>query len=191
MDTFGQTSDNYSKQEHLRDAFHFPGMRIFQFEFTDFNPHEYHPEHKPENQIAYTDTHDNNTLIGWFGELPEKEQELIKIYLHSDGTEINWDFIRYAYKCQARWVIVPLQDFLGLGTEGRINVPGLAEGNWGWRFRDGVLTPELAKRIKSETAKTKRCHGSKLWFHYSKTAHTTVNGSLADRLATMEVSTKK
>lgn len=151
-------------------------MRILEFEFTDFDPENYDPTTKPENQIVYTDTHDNNTILGWFSELKPEAQKIILEYLKSDGSEVNWDFIRYAYKCQARWAIVPLQDFLGLGTEGRMNVPGLAEGNWGWRFEESALTEELATRIKAETVKGKRCHGSKLWFHYPKGEDKLVDG---------------
>lgn len=162
-------------------------MRILQFEFTDFNPHHYHPEKMPENQIAYTATHDNDTTVGWFSELKPHDQHLIREYLHSDGKEIGWDFIRYGYKCKSRWIIVPLQDFFGLGTEGRMNVPGLAKGNWGWRFKDGMLTAELAQRIKKETAATGRCHGSKLWFEYPKHEVDEVNGVMAEKLEKIEV----
>ncbi|KAI9007694.1 malQ protein [Hyaloraphidium curvatum] len=175
--------------EELRDAFHFPGMRILQFEFTDFDPRQYDPSSKPENQVCYTDTHDNNTLVGWFRSIEKEQQALIREYLHADGNEINWDFIKYAYHAKSRWVIVPLQDYLGLGGEGRMNVPGVADGNWAWRYEERQLTKALAARIKREAEKTGRCHGSKRWFNYpdSMVDEDTLDGEIVEEMVAMSV----
>ncbi|MDQ3806117.1 MAG: 4-alpha-glucanotransferase [Acidobacteriota bacterium] len=144
----------------LRDEFGFPGMRVLQFAFGG-DPHDTHLPHEyTRASVAYTGTHDNDTVVGWFearrqqdataGERRERENCLK--YLGTDGSEINWDFIRAVYMSVAVVAVAPLQDVLGLGTEARMNVPASAEGNWGWRFAEGALTEELAGRLKEMTA---------------------------------------
>ena len=77
-------------------------------------------------------------------------------YLHSDGGEIHWDFINAASASIADTVIIPLQDVLGLGSEARMNVPNSAVGNWRWRVSPGVLTGELAARLREVTERCGR-----------------------------------
>jgi 4-alpha-glucanotransferase len=148
--------------EELRDEFGFPGMRILQFGFSSDArnhdlPHNYH-----RNVAAYTGTHDNDTTVGWFNSVAgagstrdaeqiEREREFCLQYLHSDGREINWDFIRTVLASVADTAIVPLQDVLGLGNEARMNLPNSTSGNWSWRFASDALTTELADRLKNLT----------------------------------------
>lgn len=144
--------------ELLRDDFGFPGMRVLQFAFgKDSNqdlPHNY-----KTNVVAYTGTHDNNTTVGWFNETAgeestqsakelEAEREFCKEYLKTHGDEIHWDFIRAIYASGANTAIVPLQDVVGLGAEARMNLPNTTENNWTWRYESGVLTRELASRLR-------------------------------------------
>src|SRR5262249_5543857 len=142
----------------LRDDFGFPGMRILQFAFSSDTknidlPHNYTP-----NVVVYTGTHDNDTTVGWFksvaGEGSTRTQAQINAerkfcleYLHTEGREIHWDFIRAAFASVASTAIVPLQDVLGLGTEARMNLPNSTSGNWLWRFKEGSLTEKLAERL--------------------------------------------
>jgi 4-alpha-glucanotransferase len=150
--------------EKLRDDFGFPGMRVLQFAFGgDANdlhlPHNYH-----QNVVAYTGTHDNDTTVGWFQsevgpESTRTESEIIserdfcKKYLHTCGKEIHWDFIRAVLGSVANTAIIPLQDVLGTGNEGRMNLPNSTAGNWSWRFATGALTEPLSDRLRemSET----------------------------------------
>ena len=148
--------------EALRDDFGFPGMRILQFGFSSDTknidlPHNYH-----QNVVVYTGTHDNDTAVGWFSSVAgegstrdakqiEREKEFCLKYLHTEGKEINWDFIRAVFASVANTAVVPLQDVLGLGTEARMNLPNSTEGNWSWRFRPGVLTSEVADRLRELT----------------------------------------
>jgi 4-alpha-glucanotransferase len=148
--------------EELRDEFGFPGMRILQFGFSSDArnhdlPHNYH-----RNVAAYTGTHDNDTTVGWFNSVAgagstrdaeqiEREREFCLQYLHTDGREINWDFIRTVLASVADTAIVPLQDVLGLGNEARMNLPNSTSGNWSWRFASDALTTELADRLKNLT----------------------------------------
>lgn len=148
--------------ERLRDEFQLPGMRILQFGFGSDTcnidlPHNYHA-----NVVVYTGTHDNDTTIGWFesaaGEGSTRNDEQIKAerefclrYLHTDGKEIHWDFIRTVLASVADTAIVPLQDVLGLGTSARMNLPNSTSGNWSWRFLENGLTANDAKRLRELT----------------------------------------
>ena len=136
----------------LRDATGFPGMKILGFAFDSNEENEYLPHTYTKNCVVYTGTHDNDTLIGWFTKAKEEDKQVARNYLnsHSDD-EIHWDALRGAWSSVANMAIAPIQDFLGLGSEARINTPGLASGNWQWRLKDGVLTDELAERIAKLT----------------------------------------
>ena len=148
--------------ERLREDFGFPGMRILQFAFgSDAKnadlPHNYH-----RNVVAYTGTHDNDTTVGWFhgaaGAGSTRTQAQIDVehnfctkYLHTSGEEIHWDFIRAVIASVADTAIIPLQDLLGLGTEGRMNLPNSTQGNWSWRFAKADLTDAHGERLRDLT----------------------------------------
>lgn len=130
----------------LRDDFQLPGIRIEQFAFgTDEMKHTFLPEVYDEHCVAYTGTHDNDTVVGWFssdaGENSTRTQDEIDTeraetlsYFGTDGSEIHKDFIRSLYRSNAAATIVPVQDLLGLGSEGRMNTPGNSSGSWRWRM---------------------------------------------------------
>ncbi|HJQ35323.1 MAG TPA: 4-alpha-glucanotransferase [Pyrinomonadaceae bacterium] len=143
----------------LRDEFDFPGMRVLQFAFGG-DPHDTHLPHEyVHNTVAYTGTHDNDTVVGWFRqrsredapEWEKRERELCLKYLGTDGAEINWDFIRAVQMSVAVLAVAQLQDVLGLSSEARMNTPASTEGNWAWRFQSGALTDELATRLREMT----------------------------------------
>ncbi len=156
--------------EALRDRYHFPGMRILQFAFgNDAKAAEYRPESYPRNCIVYTGTHDNDTTVGWFwsnaGEGSTRSQEEIEAerhtilsYVGTDGSQIHWDMIALACKSNAATAIYPLQDLLGLGSEARMNVPGVEGGNWRWRFQWEQLTPGIQQRMRDITKWAERSH---------------------------------
>src|SRR5262249_52935011 len=125
----------------------YPGMRILQFAFSEVDG-EYLPHRHVVNGIVYTGTHDNDTTRGWWGTASEEERRRVQDYLGTDGGEIEWAFIRAAYTSVARRAVVPLQDVLGLGSEGRMNTPGRADGNWSWRAPADVFRPERARRLR-------------------------------------------
>jgi len=148
--------------EELRDGFGFPGMRILQYAFGGDSQNHDLPHNYIPNCVAYTGTHDNDTTVGWWhsqagsgstrdaGEISREHEFCVK-YLDTDGSEIHWDFIRAVWSSVADAAIAPLQDLLGLGTEGRMNLPASSSGNWYWRFDEGALTDEIAARLKELT----------------------------------------
>ncbi|KAF5081868.1 4-alpha-glucanotransferase [anaerobic digester metagenome] len=119
--------------------FGFPGMKILTFGFAGDVAHNPHAPHNiTEGSVAYTGTHDNNTVRGWFErETSEEQKNLLFRYIGGpvSGDEIHRILIRLAMLSPADTVIVPMQDVLGLGEEARMNRPGTREGNWEWRLR--------------------------------------------------------
>jgi 4-alpha-glucanotransferase len=143
----------------LREELGLPGMRVLQFAFGG-DPRDTHlPHNYDHNTVVYTGTHDNDTTVGWFRAAPGKnstqdadqikrERERCMKYLNTDGSEINWDFIRAALSSVADLAIIPLQDVLGLDSSARMNVPASEEGNWGWRYEEGALDEAPSRRLK-------------------------------------------
>jgi 4-alpha-glucanotransferase len=154
----------------LRDRFELPGMRILQFAFGAEGHSEYHLPHKYVNHcVVYTGTHDNDTTVGWFttpaAETTQSrdqirdERAFVLHYLGTSGAEVHWDLIRVGSASVADTIIIPLQDVLGLDQSARMNVPGRAQGNWGWRFRAGQLDPRARARLAEITAVYSRWNG--------------------------------
>lgn len=137
----------------LRDQFGFPGMKVLHFAFGSDAENPFLPYNYPKNCVVYTGTHDNDTTVGWFHQLNDWERDRLLQYLGCQGPDgIHWDLIRLAMASVADWVVFPLQDVLGLGTEARMNFPGKATGNWAWRYRAEALQPELGDRLRTLTA---------------------------------------
>jgi 4-alpha-glucanotransferase len=143
--------------EALRDDFNLPGMKILQFAFYGTPDDPFLPHTYKENCVVYTGTHDNDTTLGWWHSEPEETKQKAKEYLHVSGDDIVWDLIRAAWNSKAIMALAPLQDFLVLDTEARMNLPGSLGGrNWGWRYDESVLTGELAEKLKSLTVSSER-----------------------------------
>jgi len=134
--------------EELRDAFEFPGMKVLQFAFGGDPSDQYLPHNFIPNCVVYSGTHDNDTALGWYwNSATDKERDFVRRYLATDGHEVHWDMLRLAFSSVAHTAIVPLQDVLGLGSEGRMNFPGKPDGNWSWRFLPGKLNGEIRNRL--------------------------------------------
>ncbi|MDD5644072.1 MAG: 4-alpha-glucanotransferase [bacterium] len=145
--------------EELRVKFGFPGMAILQFAFgRDSNNSAFRPHMFEKNLAAYTGTHDNNTVIGWWkggkhdstrsAREIEEERKRAEMYLNAAGSEPNWAFIRALMVSVADFVIFPLQDVLGLGGEARMNTPSTIRGNWAWRYTKDMLKDNLSGKLK-------------------------------------------
>jgi 4-alpha-glucanotransferase len=152
----------------LRDEFELPGTRVFQFGF-DGNPANPHlPHNYVTNAVAYTGTHDNNTTRGWFESLPENARQAAVSYTAKAGAttgEVAWDFMRVVGSSKAGLAIAPLQDLLNLGVEGRMNVPGVATGNWGWRCTENMLKTSIFERLRDLTTSAGRMSSAKTEIH--------------------------
>lgn len=131
----------------LREMFHFPGMKIHQFAFSSDSDDPFLPHNYPTHCVAYTGTHDNNTTVGWYETLPEDEKDFCRRYLARGGEDIAWDLIRSVWSSVAEMALAPIQDFLSLGNEARMNYPGRADGNWYWRLAPDALSSGLQQRI--------------------------------------------
>jgi 4-alpha-glucanotransferase len=118
----------------LRDKLGFPGMKIMQFAFGTDGLNLFLPHNHTKSSVVYTGSHDNDTARGWYEKTSPEEQHRVRLFTNSDGSEINWALIRLAFSSVADIAIIPLQDILGLGSEGRMNFPGRPYGNWAWRF---------------------------------------------------------
>ncbi|HNT54125.1 MAG TPA: 4-alpha-glucanotransferase [Anaerolineaceae bacterium] len=131
----------------LRDSFNLPGMKILQFGFDGDATHAFLPHNYPQNCVAYTGTHDNDTVCGWYTSAPEVERDLCRRYLARSGNDIAWDMIRAIWSSVAVQALAPMQDLLSLGTEARMNFPGKTGGYWSWRLGAADLTPQLQARL--------------------------------------------
>jgi 4-alpha-glucanotransferase len=133
--------------EELRKHFNFPGMRILQFAFSSDANNAFLPHNYPINCAAYTGTHDNPTSKAWYKNLSPEEAEFCQRYLHSNGKDIVWGMLRCIWSSVAEFAIAPMQDFLELGEEARMNYPGRVEKNWAWRLLQNNLNEKLAQKI--------------------------------------------
>ncbi|GAB5560085.1 MAG: 4-alpha-glucanotransferase [Synoicihabitans sp.] len=131
----------------LRNATGLPGMAILQFAFGGDATNLYLPHNLIANSVVYPGTHDNDTSLGWYRTVDQKTRDHVNRYLRISGQEIGWDLIRSAYASVSALAIVPMQDFLSLGSSARLNTPGKAAGNWQWRF-----SPEALAELKEGSA---------------------------------------
>ena len=146
--------------EAIRHEFELPGMAILQFAFGNdpqaptFKPHNY-----VRDLVAYTGTHDNDTVVGWWtssgtgdstrtAEDVLKEHAYARAYLDFTDEPIHWVLIRAIMASVANTAIAPMQDILGLGSEARMNLPGVSSGYWKWRMKPGAASHEIAARLK-------------------------------------------
>jgi 4-alpha-glucanotransferase len=139
----------------IMERFDLPGMKLLLFAFgEDLPTNPYIPHNLPRNCAAYTGTHDNNTIRGWFEkETTEQDKERLFRYLGSKvpPDKLHWELIRLVMMSIANMAIFPMQDILGLGEEARMNRPATVEGNWQWRLLPEQLTPDLAERFREIT----------------------------------------
>ncbi len=135
--------------ESLRDGLALPGMRILQFAFGEDAAHPFLPHNHRARSVVYTATHDNDTTLGWWQTTTEAVRDHVRRYLAVSGHDIVWDLIRASYASVADLAVTPLQDVLCLDGGARMNVPGIAEGNWRWRVRMAAFNQPLAMRLRA------------------------------------------
>jgi 4-alpha-glucanotransferase len=132
----------------LRKRFDLPGMKILQFAFDGSSDNPYLPHNHEALCVVYTGTHDNNTSLGWYQDLSDQQRVAVHHYLGDSSETMPWLLVRAALASVARLAVIPMQDVLGLDGAHRMNVPGVTEGNWRWRFDWSQLKDEHSARLR-------------------------------------------
>lgn len=136
----------------LRDDFNLPGMKILQFAFSTDASDKFLPHNYTRNFVVYSGTHDNDTSVGWYQQsATEHERDHFRRYMSTDGSDAAWSMLVAAWRSVATMALVPLQDLLSLGGEARMNLPGRAAGNWGWRYVPEQLSDFVRSRLHDTT----------------------------------------
>jgi 4-alpha-glucanotransferase len=139
----------------IMHRFKLPGMKVLLFAFGDDDPmHPYLPHTYEKGCVAYTGTHDNNTLMGWLeNEITPEQKGRLNRYLYREEPvgEVHWEIIRLLMMSVANWAVFPMQDILGLGQDARMNRPATASGNWVWRLRPEQMTSSVTQRLRMLT----------------------------------------
>ncbi|MGB1048424.1 MAG: 4-alpha-glucanotransferase [Rhodothermales bacterium] len=152
----------------LMDRFGFPGMAILQFAFDSDESNEFLPHNYREALVAYTGTHDNDTLKGWWSDTASTQNaeqiarakayctEYLGLESGHEAEQLSWKAIESLMHSVARYVVTPVQDLLGLGAYARMNTPGTTNGNWGWRLAPGALDAGVGARLATLTEASDR-----------------------------------
>jgi 4-alpha-glucanotransferase len=142
----------------LRDQFQLPGMRVLQFALDGGPENPFLPEHYPEDVVAYTATHDNQTTRAWYESLSDQgRQRLWDCVGHPiDASQAAWELIRLIWESRAMLSLAPVQDLLNLGADARMNWPGRPAGNWRWRATHQQLDSPQFERLRDLTRQTGR-----------------------------------
>lgn len=136
--------------QRLLDWCGYPGMRVLSFGFGSGKENRHAPGGYPANSIAYTGTHDNDTVLSWAEHADKNTLDDAKKQLgFTDVKDAPEAFVKALFACESDRVIVPMQDLLGLGGKARMNLPGTTGGNWLWRMQPGCLTTDLVLRLIS------------------------------------------
>lgn len=143
----------------LRSDHGLPGMRVLQFAFDGNPANPYLPHNHARDTVVYTGTHDNDTTLGWFGSLDPAFRNRILDYLGQPRDPMPWALIRAALASVSCLSMIPMQDVMGLDSSHRMNVPGVSDGNWQWRFEWSQVPPETAGRLRHLTALYGRLQG--------------------------------
>lgn len=142
-----------SVKELLEDS-GYPGMKVLQFAFDPREPGNYLPHTYSTNCVVYTGTHDNTTTRGWYHEISAESRAFAREYMQVpalDEDTLCWNFIALAMSSVARLCMIPMQDYLCLDKEARINTPSTLGGNWTWRMSADALSSGLAEKIRRMT----------------------------------------
>ena len=143
----------------LRDQFQIPGTRVVQFAFDGKPDNPYLPHNYVPNTVVYTGTHDNNTTRGWYEELSDEQRQTVCRCLNRPSLAIDEAaaaLMRLAWSSEAALALAPLQDLLNLGADARMNVPGVAEGNWRWRCTEEMLSETAFQWLRDLTTTCNR-----------------------------------
>ena len=153
--------DSLEMRETMK-RYRLPGMVVLQFGFDSDQRNPHLPDNYRSDQIAYTGTHDNDTLAGWWENSSKRIQEFVRAYLSiGRGADFPWAAIRRVMTSSANLAITPVQDVLGLRSESRMNTPGTVDGNWQWRMTGNqleALEGSVGRQLRTLAQNTGRVH---------------------------------
>ncbi|WP_418285375.1 4-alpha-glucanotransferase [Halorubrum sp. DTA46] len=136
------------RMDELMAEFGFPGMRVPQYADWCAEGDQYQPMHYPEGVVGYTSTHDTDTWVGYFEDLPERQRDCFRYNVGSEGDRaVEWEIIDEVWSSEAVLAMTTMQDLLGLDSGARFNEPGTLNGNWQWRVRRDALDDAIADRL--------------------------------------------
>ena len=152
--------------DDLKHEFHFPGIKVLQFAFEYDERRRHILFHCEKNSVLYTGTHDNDTTQGWYEKMLTNEPEFaksIRAFVQRqlgikevEAKEMCWKLVELTYQSHANTLIIPVQDILCLGSEGRMNLPGTVGSNWEWRCRQELFTSQLSAKLANLVEKYNR-----------------------------------
>lgn len=135
----------------LREKYELPGMSVLQFSFDGFSDNPHKPENITYDRIVYTGTHDNDTTLGWFNSQDaETQSHIMHILELTDSGQITDKLIEVAFNSRGQLAIVPIQDLLNLGSEARMNIPGISDDNWTWKFKWEQITESIVTKTREQ-----------------------------------------
>ncbi|MGB1090817.1 MAG: 4-alpha-glucanotransferase [Oceanobacter sp.] len=141
----------------LKQAFDLPGMSVLQFGFSGLPDNPHSPAEQIENSVVYTGTHDNETTLGWWlAQQDEGHKHWVMSQLDHEAGDMPWPLIQAAMSSPAQMAVVPMQDFLALDNQARMNTPGTIVDNWQWQYQPEDLSADLAQRIERMIEKAGR-----------------------------------
>lgn len=158
--------------QKLLDDSGYPGMKVLEFAFDSRDPDNcFLPHSYPVHCVAYTGTHDNDTIQGWVASAPKDDVAFAREYLRLNEQEgYHWGMMRTAWASPAGLTIMQFQDLLGLGSEARMNTPSTLGNNWKWRALPGTFDEALSRRLYREMQvyqrlpqKKKKAHNEEIW----------------------------
>ena len=128
-------------------------MKILQFAFDSGEENDYLPHTYDKNCVVYTGTHDNDTVLGWYQKAKAEDKKFLADYINvvCNDSNISMELLKAAWASTAVIALAPFQDLLGLGSEARINTPGVAAGNWMWRAKAEQINSSKASDLRKVT----------------------------------------
>ncbi|WP_299874676.1 4-alpha-glucanotransferase [uncultured Cocleimonas sp.] len=143
----------------LREKYELPGMSVLQFSFDGFTDNPHKPENITYDRIVYTGTHDNDTTLGWFNSQDtETQNHILDVLQLTDPNKITERLIEVAFNSSGQLAIAPIQDILNLGSEARMNVPGISDDNWTWKFDWDQITKSIVNKTREQLEKAGRLY---------------------------------
>jgi 4-alpha-glucanotransferase len=142
--------------EQMRTELGHPTMNIAVFADWCDTDNRYHPASYDENSVAYTTTHDTNTVVGRYEELEDEQRECLHEFVDYDGDAIHWAIVDAVWETDSPLAIAQVQDVLGLGADDRFNSPGTIEDNWTWRVSRDAFIDDVARRLYEVTERSDR-----------------------------------